>query len=179
MAVAALRLGQELRLSPSQLRALAVGSLVHDVGKIEVSDTILNKPGKLTQEERLAIQQHPISGHRICSLLGFMNEELEIVRFHHERWDGTGYPDRLAGESIPLLARVVAIVDVYDALTSTRSYRHAMRHEEARDIILDQAGQAFDPKLVEVWDRLNAESPVVEHGKMAPWGVANDPLVAS
>lgn len=178
VAVAAVRLGQELRLSPSQLRALAVGGLVHDVGKIEISDTILNKPGRLTPEERAIIEQHPVSGHRMCSTLGFLKEELEIVRHHHERWDGTGYPDRLAGEQIPLLARIVAIVDVYDALTSARSYRSALSHAEARAMILEQAGKAFDPRLVEVWDRLNADGPVVEHGKLAPWG-AGDPAVAS
>lgn len=178
VAIAAVRLGQELKLSPSQLRALAVGSLVHDVGKIEISDTILNKPGHLTPEERSAIQQHPVSGYRMCTLLGFMKEELEIVRHHHERWDGSGYPDRLAGEDIPLLARIVSIVDVYDALTSTRSYRSALSHDEARAIILELAGKALDPRLVEIWDRLNAERPVVEHGKLAPWGVSG-PAVAS
>lgn len=169
VAITAVRLGQELGLSPTELRALAVGGLIHDVGKIEVPDHILNKPGPLTPEERATIQRHPDSGYRMCRNLGFMEQELAIIRHHHERWDGTGYPDGLAGEAIPRLARVVAIADVYDALTSERSYRPALSHEEAVRMIASEAGRAFDPTIVQVWLRLVDAGPVVESAKMPPW----------
>lgn len=169
VAITAVRLGQELGLSPTELRALAVGGLIHDVGKIEVPDRILNKPGPLTPEERKTIQRHPDSGYRMCRNLGFMEEELAIIRHHHERWDGSGYPDGLAGEAIPKLARVVAIADVYDALTSERSYRPALSHEEAARIIVSESGRSFDPAIVEVWLRLIDAGPVVESAKMPPW----------
>ncbi len=169
VAITAVRLGQELGLSATELRALAVGGLIHDVGKIEVPDHILNKPGPLTPEERRIIERHPDSGYRMCRSLGFMEEELEIIRHHHERWDGKGYPDGLAGESIPRLARILAIADVYDALTSDRSYRRALSHEEAVQIIISERGRAFDPAITDVWLRLNGAGPVVEPAKMPPW----------
>ena len=154
--VQALRLGRAMGLSHWQLRALAHAALVHDVGKIEVPDAILNKPGPLTPDERRIVERHPVTGHRMCSRLGFLPEELGAIRHHHERWDGTGYPDRLAGEAIPLLARVLAVVDVYDALTSERSYRQAWSHDQAFAYILQQAGSQFDPECVKAWSQLVA-----------------------
>lgn len=159
VALYALKLAEEIGLSSIQLRAIAQGGLVHDVGKLRISDRILNKPGKLTPEERLVIEQHPVSGYDLCRRLGFMPEELGIIRSHHEKWDGSGYPDQLAGEQIPLLARVTAVADVYDALTSSRSYRKAMSHEAAMDIIQSESGKHFDPECVEAWVRLAAEQP--------------------
>lgn len=120
-ALTALRLGRAMGLPPEQLRALAQGGIIHDVGKIEVPDQILNKPGRLTDEERSVVERHPVTGYEVCKRLGFLTEELGIIRHHHEKWDGTGYPDRLQGAQIPLLARILAISDVYDALTSTNS----------------------------------------------------------
>lgn len=157
VALYALKLGEELSLSTNELRAIAQGGLVHDVGKLRIPDEILNKPGKLTLEERKVIEVHPVSGHELCKRLGFMPEELSIIRSHHEKWDGSGYPDQLAGEQIPLLARVTAVADVYDALTSSRSYRQAMSHEEAMAIIVKESGKHFDPLCVQAWIRLVSE----------------------
>lgn len=159
VALYALKLGEELGLSPGDLKAIAQGGLVHDIGKLRISDHILNKPGKLTQEERLIIEEHPVSGYDLCKRLGFMPEELTVIRSHHERWDGSGYPDRLSGEQIPLLARITAVADVYDALTSSRSYRKAMSHQAAMDIIMAESGKHFDPRCAEAWDKLAREQP--------------------
>ncbi|MFF2483170.1 HD-GYP domain-containing protein [Paenibacillus sp. NPDC058071] len=154
VALYSLRLGEELGLSPNQLRAIAQGGLVHDIGKLVVPGVILNKPGKLTQEERQVIEKHPVTGYNLCRRLGFMQEELAVIRSHHERWDGSGYPDRLAGYAIPLLARVTAVADVYDALTSNRSYRKAMTHVEALAHLEGESGKHFDPDCVKAMLRL-------------------------
>ncbi|UVI30834.1 HD-GYP domain-containing protein [Paenibacillus spongiae] len=154
VALYALRLGEEMMLSTDQLRAIAQGGVVHDVGKLKVPDSILNKPGKLNPDERSTIERHPVWGYDMCKRLGFFYDELSIIRSHHEKWDGTGYPDRLAGSNIPLLARITALADVYDALTSSRSYRKAMSHEEAMVIIVSGSGVHFDPACVEAWERL-------------------------
>lgn len=159
VAIEALRLGQAMGLKPEQLRALAQGGILHDVGKIEVPDHILNKPGQLTPQERLVVERHPVTGHQVCKRLGFLQEELEIIRHHHEKWDGTGYPDRLAGSQIPLLARILAIADVYDALTSTRSYRRPWTHEEAAALIVQESGRHFDPECVAAWVRISEGAP--------------------
>jgi len=150
----ALRIGEAMGLSGEQLRALAQGGLVHDVGKLRVPDHILNKPGPLTPEERRIIEEHPVTGYEMCSRLGFMPDELAVIRHHHERWDGQGYPDRLRGTEIPLLARILAVADVYDALTSRRAYREPWTHEQAREYVLANAGTQFDPECVAVWARL-------------------------
>lgn len=155
----ALRLAEEMQAAPEQLRALAQGAIVHDVGKINVPDSILNKPGRLTDEERAVIEQHPVKGYELCRNLGFMKDELGIIRSHHERWDGQGYPDRLKGEQIPPLARMIAVADVYDALTSTRSYRQAWSHGEAIALLNEQKGTQFDPLCVEAWVRLCERDP--------------------
>ncbi|MFC4811136.1 HD-GYP domain-containing protein [Paenibacillus sp. GCM10023250] len=157
VALYALRLGEEMQLSKDKLRAIAQGGVVHDVGKLRVPDAILNKAGKLTAEERLVIERHPVSGYDMCKRLGFLADELSVIRSHHEKWDGTGYPDRLRGEEIPLLARITAVADVYDALTSSRSYRQAMSHEAAMAIIAEVSGIHFCPACVKAWQRLAAE----------------------
>lgn len=151
VALYSLKLAEEMGLPPEQLRALTQGAIVHDVGKINVPDAILNKPGPLTEEEMEQIRQHPVRGYEMCKTLGFMLDELGVIRSHHERWDGTGYPDGLAGEEIPLLARIVAVADVYDALTSSRSYRDAWSHEAAIAYIRQNSGTQFDPRCVEAW----------------------------
>jgi putative nucleotidyltransferase with HDIG domain len=157
----ALKLAEELRIKPEQLRALAQGALVHDVGKISIPDSILNKPDKLSIEERDTIEKHPLNGYEMCRDLGFMKEELCIIRSHHEKWDGSGYPDKLQGEDISLLARIVAVVDVYDALTSERSYRKAWLHSDAINLLMEQKGIHFDPKCVDVWVNLCERNPSV------------------
>lgn len=159
VAVEALRIGQAMGLGPEQLRALAQGGIVHDIGKMEIPAHILNKPGRLTAAERALVEQHPVRGYEVCKRLGFLPDELGIIRHHHEKWDGSGYPDGLRGEDIPLLARVLAIADVYDALTSERSYRQPWTHERAVAYIVEQAGVHFDPACVEVWLRIAASEP--------------------
>ncbi|HEX7056066.1 MAG TPA: HD-GYP domain-containing protein [Bacilli bacterium] len=156
VAVYALRLAREAGFSPDELRALAQGAIVHDIGKIEVPSSILNKPGKLTADERKIIERHPVIGYEMCRKLGFMKEELEIIRSHHEKWDGTGYPDNLRGGQIPTMARLLAVVDVYDALTSERAYRKAWTHEKAMEFIEEQSGKHFDPRFVAAWKRVCA-----------------------
>jgi len=149
----ALRIGEQLGLRPDQLRALSQGTIIHDIGKLDIPDDILNKPGRLTDEERAIVERHPVAGYEMCRRLGFMKEELEIIRWHHEKWDGQGYPDRLKEEQIPLLARIVAVADVYDALTSDRAYRKAMSREEAMAYLREHKGSHFDPACVEAWER--------------------------
>lgn len=167
--VYALKIAEQLELHPQQLRALVGGTIVHDVGKLETPDAILNKPGRLTGEERAIIEMHPVRGYEICRSLGFMEEELGIVRWHHEKWNGEGYPDRLAGERIPLMARIVAVADVYDALTSTRAYRPAMSHEEAMAVLIASKGSHFDPVCVEAWERACESDPEMTRQSAAWW----------
>ncbi len=156
VALHALRLARELRLEPEALRAITQGGILHDLGKLDVAREVLNSPTKLTPEEWDTIEQHPVYGYERCRKMGFLPEELSIVRHHHEKWDGSGYPGRLAGDQIPLLARLMTIADVYDALTSRRSYREPWTHHQANAYIAEQSGVIFDPSLVAVWTRLNA-----------------------
>jgi len=145
VAAYAVQLGRSLSLGPDDLRALAQAGVVHDVGKIEVPDVVLNKPGRLSESEFTLVRNHPDAGVRIGKALGMLRTELEIIRHHHERWDGGGYPAGLAGDQVPKLARVLAVADVYDALTSDRSYRVAWSSERALLHIEEEAGTAFDP----------------------------------
>src|SRR5690606_31777783 len=116
---------------------------------------------KLSPEERQVIEQHTLRGYEMCRGLGFMKEELEIIRSHHEKWDGTGYPDKLAGDQIPLLARIVAVADVYDAMTSDRSYRSAWTHAQAMALLREGKGTHFDPVCVDAWKLLCEREPKV------------------
>ncbi|WP_276352966.1 HD-GYP domain-containing protein [Cohnella caldifontis] len=154
VAMYGLQLATAMNLDPERLRALTRGGLIHDVGKIRVPGEILNKPGKLTAEERVVIEQHPAIGYEMCKYTGFMTEELSVIRHHHEKWDGTGYPDKLKGTEISLLARILAIADVYDALTSRRSYREPWPHERAMQVIVEGSGTHFDPECVSAFVRL-------------------------
>jgi len=151
------QIGQHLRLDENRLFVLRMGSLLHDIGKLAVPLEILDKPARLTPEEYGVVQEHTLAGSSILgafdySLIGSVQD---IVRHHHERLDGSGYPDRLKGGEVTLLARVVAVADVYDALTSTRAYRLRMSHEEAKDVLRTGAAAGkLDGHLVEVLDRL-------------------------
>jgi putative nucleotidyltransferase with HDIG domain len=124
------------------------GFLLHDVGKVAVPDAILWKPEPLTPEERKLMERHPLVGWEILREIEFLGEAKLVVRHHHERWDGEGYPDRLAGEMIPLAARVFAVADVLDALTTLRPYREASPLSVAREMIEESAGTQFDPEVV-------------------------------
>jgi HD-GYP domain-containing protein (c-di-GMP phosphodiesterase class II) len=134
-----------------------MGAFLHDVGKTKVDVGILNKPGKLDAREWEEMRAHTVAGDEIVAELGFPYDIRAIVRSHHERWDGTGYPDRLAGEQIPLNARILCVADVYDALTTSRSYRAELPVEEARSIMVELSGAAFDPSLLDVFLRILSE----------------------
>jgi ribonuclease P protein subunit RPR2 len=125
------------------------GFLLHDIGNIAISDRILSKPGPLTDEELELVHEHPVIGEQILHDVSFLHgEALRIVRSHHERWDGTGYPDRLAGNAIPVGARIFAVADALDALTTDRPYRQALSWSDAIDEILAQDGRQFDPRVI-------------------------------
>jgi len=150
-------LGRHLGLRKKTRDVLHWASLFHDVGKISVPDVILNKPGKLTEEEFSIIRQHPVVGHNVLSHIEQLREALPGIRHHHEKLDGSGYPDGLAGDRIPLTARIIAVADVYDALTSTRSYRPAMPTKKALDIIREGSGDHFDPRVLQMFLRKHDE----------------------
>ena len=133
----------------AQLQALKAAGLLHDVGKIGIPEHILNKPGKLTAAEFEIMKRHPTIGADILSVIGFPYPLIPIVRHHHENWDGTGYPDRLAGGAIPIGARILQVVDCFDALTSDRPYRRAMSDQDALQIVLDRRGTMYDPRVVD------------------------------
>jgi putative nucleotidyltransferase with HDIG domain len=146
-------LARAIELDESSLFWFRIGALLHDVGKIVVPIEVLNKPGRLTPEERALMERHPEAGVELLKDVEFPWDVLPMVRSHHERWDGRGYPERLTGEAIPLHARVLAVADVFDALTTHRPYRPAFSCEEALRIMRDDAG-AFDPTLFSVFERL-------------------------
>jgi putative nucleotidyltransferase with HDIG domain len=162
VAMYGLQLAQFMNLDSELLRALARGGLIHDVGKIQTPMEILNKPGKLNTDERFVIEQHPDTGYEMCKYIGFMTEELSVIRHHHEKWDGTGYPDKLRGAEISLLARILAIADVYDALTSRRSYRDPWSHERALQVIIEGSGTHFDPDCVSAFVQLCNKGELVD-----------------
>jgi putative two-component system response regulator len=143
----ALRLGEALGLSPERLRVLEFAALLHDVGKIGVPDQILLKPGKLDAGEWAIMKQHPVHSARIVGQVAQLAEVATIVRHHHEWMDGTGYPDGLCGEAIPLFARIITLADAYEAMTSDRAYRPAFTSARAREIIRESLGTQFDPHL--------------------------------
>ena len=136
------------------MQALRISGLLHDVGKIAVPDVLLRHPGRLGEEEARIMQQHPSFGALIIKDLPHLEQVLEGVRSHHERWDGQGYPDGLAGESIPLMGRMLAVADCYSAMTTDRPYRKGRTHEEALDEIETLAGIQFDPQIAPHFVRL-------------------------
>jgi hypothetical protein len=144
-------LGSAVGFDDEALEILARAALLHDIGKISLPDGILRKPGPLTEEEWEAMRRHPVTGVEILAGLQPLRPALPIIRSHHERWDGQGYPDGLAGEAIPLGARVLAVADAYDAMTSARSYRAARTPSQALAILREGAGTQWDANLVEVF----------------------------
>ncbi|MBN1824310.1 MAG: response regulator [Endomicrobiales bacterium] len=139
----ALVVGYRLGLSTEEIDALRKGGILHDIGKIAIPDSILNKPGRLTPEEFDTIRTHPDRGEKICKPLNSVQSALKIVRHHHEKMDGSGYPDGLREDQIPVIARIMSIVDVYDALTTTRSYRAALSHDIAMSILEEEARKGW------------------------------------
>lgn len=149
----AVEIGKELGLSGENLDALRAAALLHDIGKLAVPDHIINKPGRLTPEEFEKMKIHPLVGAEILERVAFPYPVAPIVRSHHEKWNGKGYPDGLKGEEIPIGARILSVVDCLDALTADRQYRKALPLEEAMRKIVEDSGQAFDPQVVAVLER--------------------------
>ena len=154
----ALALGERLGLSAADRETLYRGGLLHDIGKIGVPDAILNKPGKLTADEFEIVKQHPGQGAQMVESLESCRDLIPIIRWHHERLDGRGYPDGLSGDRVPPLVRIVSVADVYDALRSDRPYRAGLPHDDCLTILRqDAAGGSLDPELVEAFCSLGAE----------------------
>ena len=145
-------LGIALGLPDEDIVALRRGGVLHDIGKIAVPDAILNKPGPLDANEITILHRHPVTGEQICRPLRTLYRVLPIIRHHHEHWNGRGYPDGLAGDSIPLLARVLQVADAYDALTTSRPYKPAWSHNQAKEVILSEARDHWwDEDIVRVF----------------------------
>ncbi|PLX38909.1 MAG: hypothetical protein C0608_11540 [Deltaproteobacteria bacterium] len=155
------RTAKEMGCSQDFVETITQAGILHDIGKIGISGAILNKPSKLTPAEHSIIQSHPQMGKRILENISFLGEVVPIVYHHHERFDGSGYPEGLSGEDIPLGARIMQVADTYDAMTSNRPYRNGLSHEAARDEILRCRGTQLDPQCVDafmrMWEKENAE----------------------
>jgi ribonuclease P protein subunit RPR2 len=165
VAAYALEIGAEIGQRWAGSPEIEFGFLLHDIGKVAIPDSILHKPEPLTAPERELIEQHPVTGWEIVRQVDFLGAASDVVRHHHERWDGAGYPDGLKGEKIPLTARVFAVADTFDALTTTRPYRLASPIAEARALIQEARGSQFDPTVAdafagmpdEVFERIRSE----------------------
>jgi response regulator RpfG family c-di-GMP phosphodiesterase len=161
----AVAMAKVLDRTEEEIEILQVAANLHDIGKIGVPDHILLKPGKLTAEEYEVIKKHPLIGSHIIGHFDMWSKEQCVVRAHHERWDGRGYPDGLKKEQIPYLARIISIADVYDALTSDRSYRSKMSQDKALAILSESAGSQFDPEISKVFiDLLHQRTMDLNHG---------------
>jgi len=163
------------QITPAFVDSIGISSALHDIGKVGVADTILNKPGRMNRRERERMQDHATLGGQCIQEIelrlgssNFLSMAREIALAHHERWDGFGYPAGLAGEEIPLAGRIVAIVDVYDALSSRRVYKEAFPHEECLAIIRGEAGKQFDPHLTEVFLRIETQIEAIARRYAAP-----------
>jgi putative nucleotidyltransferase with HDIG domain len=166
-----LRLGREYGLNSDAMKSLEFGSLLHDIGKIGVPDSILRKPAKLTEEEWVRMREHPLHGQQILRGIEFLQGAARVVAQHHEKWDGTGYPHGLRQEEIDICARIFAVADAFDAITSDRVYRRGKSYEAAAQELDDWAGRQFDPKVVEAfhrvpkedWEELHRQSLLPKH----------------
>ncbi|MBI4845051.1 MAG: response regulator [Candidatus Omnitrophica bacterium] len=154
----AVLLAQELKLSNEQISLIEKAAKLHDIGKIGIPESILNKPGALTVEEFNVIKQHSVFGEKICEPLRSLRPVLKIIRHHHEHFDGTGYPDGLSGEKIPLEARVIAIADGYDAMATNRPYRNALLQAEIVDILHEGSGSQWDPDITKAFLKMIGEN---------------------
>jgi HD-GYP domain-containing protein (c-di-GMP phosphodiesterase class II) len=162
----ALMIGKEFGLSAVELRALALGAQMHDVGKIGVPDKILTKPGALTQEEFAMIQRHVVTGFDIAKKVQALEPALAGIRYHHERFDGSGYPEGLRGDAIPLQARIIAVADAFDAMTSGRVYQPAVSYDDGIDELVRASATHFDPACVQAFARALARVGEHEVGQL-------------
>ena len=151
VALYAARIAARMKLTEEQIDVIRNAGILHDIGKIGISEVILQKPGPLTDTELIAVQDHPAIGEKICKPLRSANLLLTVIRHHQERYDGRGYPDRLAGDNIPVEARVIAVADAYDAMTSPRPYRPPMSQRQVIGILQREAGKQWDPDVVRVF----------------------------
>src|SRR5262250_2108817 len=151
--VYAVEVAKELGLTHEEMEALQAAALLHDIGKLAVPEHIISKPGKLTPEEFEKLKIHPVVGAEILDRVQFPYPVVPIVRSHHEKWNGTGYPDGLSGEGIPIGARILSVVDCFDALTSERPYRRAISADEAMALLRAESGRSYDPRVVECIER--------------------------
>jgi putative two-component system response regulator len=151
-------LGRHMGLDDESLLALKRGGFLHDLGKVAIPDAILKKGSNLTPAERKVMEQHPVIGEKICKPLRSLRRVLPIIRHHHEHWNGSGYPDGLAGEDIPLLARILQVVDVYDALLTARPYKQALSHTEAIEVMQGESRRGLrDPQIVRAFVALKQQ----------------------
>lgn len=151
VATLSVAIGKQMNLPKRDLEDLRYGALLHDIGKIGISDELLFKPGPYNLDERARMNRHPEKGYVIALQSNLLRRLIPMIRNHHERYDGKGYPDHLKGEEIPLSARIVSLADMYDALTSIRSYKKAYPKGRARAMILRLSGTKFDPRVVEAF----------------------------
>jgi HD-GYP domain-containing protein (c-di-GMP phosphodiesterase class II) len=158
-------IGRQMRVSASELEALEWGGLLHDVGKIGVPDNVLLKQGKLTREERITMNAHPVLGAQIIGPVDRLAPELPVIRHHHEWYNGSGYPDRLMGDEIPKLARILHVADAFEAMTADRPYRKALSTEQALGELRKFAGVQFDPEVVDAFVRTSWADDVAEPGE--------------
>ncbi len=163
----AVEIGREMGLSSDELRALRAAAMLHDIGKLGVPDQIISKPGRLTEGEFEKMKSHPVIGGQIVELVKFPYPVAPIVRAHHEKWDGSGYPDGLRGEQIPLGARILAAVDCLDAVASNRQYRPALSLDEAMAFVASEAGKGYDPAVVRILQRRYRELEVLARQRIA------------
>lgn len=145
------RLAQSMGVGQADLVHIMRGALLHDIGKMAIPDGILLKPGPLTDDERELIKQHPVYAYNMLKQIDFLLPAIDIPHYHHEKWDGTGYPDGLRGEDIPFAARIFPVIDVYDALVSDRPYRKGLPPDEVRERIKADSGKHFDPQVVDAF----------------------------
>ena len=189
----ATEMGRLLKVTESECQALVAGALLHDIGKLAVPEYILNKPGKLTESEFAKMKIHPTVGGDILKRVNFPYPVEDIVRYHHEKWDGTGYPRGLKAQAIPLVARIISVVDFYDATRCDRPYRKGMTREDSLTLLRKMAGSSFDPKVVEMFtahveefdnmiaaqdiqEQVPSESDLDENGARPDAGLASETL---
>ena len=169
IAASAARLGHKLGLAEDQIEALRVAGVIHDVGKVAVPDSVLLKPGPLSAQEMEIIRRHPVEGEKICAPLKSLRRVLPIIRHHHERMDGSGYPDGLRGDAIPIAARILQVVDIFDALTTDRPYREAFTPTQAMATLYGEAEQGWlDPELVRIFAPV-AAGPKTAESESSEW----------
>ncbi|AZO96650.1 HD-GYP domain-containing protein [Halocella sp. SP3-1] len=153
-------IAREMNYPEKEIKVIEWAGLVHDIGKILISNSILNKPGRLSRKEFEQIKQHPVWGYEVLVGSDELKEIATYIRHHHERWDGTGYPDQLSGEEIPKIARIIALADSWDTMRSDRVYRQKLSLNTARQELIDNKGTQFDPEIVDIALELIVEGKI-------------------